>query len=1127
VDSLEPNRTALSSLPPRCVAGYEILGELGHGGMGVVYKARQLALNRLVALKMVRSAVVSRSEMTRFKTEASAVARLQHPNIVHIYEVGEYQGQPFFSLELLEGGSLDNQLDGRPLAAGPASRLVRTLALAIQAAHDKGIVHRDLKPANILLTAGTNLAAAGDSADSETLGIPKITDFGLAKYLHGSAVAGHTKSGAVLGTPSYMAPEQAEGHGDEVGPWTDTYALGAILYELLTGKPPFKARTVLETLEQVRSDDPVPPRRLQPKAPRDLETICLKCLAKDPKKRYASAQALAEDLRRFLAGESIHARPAGMLERVVKWAWRRPTAAGLLAVCVLGVLAVGTAIPLHIHQLRTRVAAATAKVEAKDREARRQELIADCQENLRLGEEKLNAAGRENGMLAQDRFTQVLNRLPEPLVASDEELLRLHQEAKLKLETATKRLDDADAADDADRRCREFFRLKDEAFFLLHRNLVPGSGAANLDQSARTAREALAQVGLAGASRELAPTLKFLGPRRREQLDTGLEEVTLMLAEALARPRPGDGPDAIRGRASDALAVLAWAAARGPIRTLAFHRRRTRYLWQQGGGVGPEPVVVGHGQPTTALDWFLAGRDKLVHSGNGAEAIHDFDRALDLEPDLFWAHFLCALACNQLERLADARVNLSACVRSRPNWVWSRLLRGYLRGQEGDTIGAEEDFAAALQHQPDDLARWALCLYRGALCLRHAIRDDEVLQAMRTWTLLGQSRLGLSLVPDPAAYLLGVAEKATPALGHQETLRAVKYFEEAVQLQPELYHGHSNLAEACTQMGALARAETELDKALVLAPDQADLYRQRARVRQQRHRLREALADLDKVLGLAGGGGQLAGKKAVPAPATVAADHRERAALLGRLERFPQALLACDAAVAACPEDAAAHRLRGEILLKLGCSEDALEALENYLRLTARPDVEVFRRRVQALANIGDLAGIPNEYERALKVQRDPALYAAQGWAYLVIQKLPQALADFEEALLRDRRLPEAYNGRGLVRALQGDYGAAVDDARKALSCGRDSYRVFYDAAVVFAQAAAAVSRRPPADAAVVRANYEGQAVDLLTAALDHMKAAQRRRFWRETVARDPYLVPLFHNDAFRRLEGEYAPARQ
>jgi WD40 repeat protein len=319
------------------VAGYEVLAELGRGGMGVVYKARQRRLDRVVALKMIRAGQGADGPgRKRFDGEARAVARLQHPNIVQIYEVGEADGQPFLALELVEGQSLAQRLDGSPWPARPAAALAEVLARAMHHAHARGVIHRDLKPSNVLLAGPPERC------------VPKVTDFGLARTLD---TAGETGTGAVLGTPSYMAPEQAEGHKG-VGPAADVYGLGAILYELLTGRPPFRADAPLQTLRQVVGAEPLRPRLLNPVVPRDLETVCLKCLHKGPKKRYASALDLAEDLRRFLAGEPVAARPAGALERGGRWARRRPALALLLAVLLLAPPAAVVALAEHNRQLR-------------------------------------------------------------------------------------------------------------------------------------------------------------------------------------------------------------------------------------------------------------------------------------------------------------------------------------------------------------------------------------------------------------------------------------------------------------------------------------------------------------------------------------------------------------------------------------------------------------------------------------------------------------------------------------------------------------------------------------------------------------------------------------------------------
>ncbi|HEY7315874.1 MAG TPA: protein kinase [Gemmataceae bacterium] len=310
------------------VAGYEILEEIGRGGMGVVYKARQIHLRRVVALKMILAgAHAGTREMARFHREAEAVARLRHPHIVRIYDIGEHEGRPFFALEYADRGSLAQHLDGRPLPPQLAAELVEKLARAVHYAHQHHIVHRDLKPANVLLAS----AEPGATPAHHPLAAcePKIADFGLAKQL--DTTQGQTQSGTILGTPSYMAPEQAGGKNRAIGPATDVYALGALLYELLTGRPPFLADTPVETMLLLVSKQAAAPRALVPRCPRDLETICLKCLEKEQGKRYDSAEALADDLRRFLRGESIHARRATVRERAGRWVRRHP----LTTVCLL------------------------------------------------------------------------------------------------------------------------------------------------------------------------------------------------------------------------------------------------------------------------------------------------------------------------------------------------------------------------------------------------------------------------------------------------------------------------------------------------------------------------------------------------------------------------------------------------------------------------------------------------------------------------------------------------------------------------------------------------------------------------------------------------------------------------
>jgi len=343
LSTLSGSSTPTSDRPQHfpTVPGYEILRLLGEGGMGVVYVARHVALDRLVALKTIPAGGATASAQARMRHEAAILAKLSHPNVVQVYEVGEANGQTYFSLELMLGGALDEQLLTGPMAPRAAAELIHKLAAALDATHRVGILHCDLKPANVLLAAD---------------GTPKVADFGLARQYQDDNRL--TRTGTVRGTPSYMAPEQADGLIGEFGPPVDVYALGGILYELLTGRPPFLAATLLDTLAQVRSQEPVPPSRFNPVVPRDLETICLKCLSKSPARRYPTAAALGDDIQRFLEGRPVLARRAAVPERVWRWCVRHPARAALIFVCVLsGVAAItgGIWVNWRLDQELTRV----------------------------------------------------------------------------------------------------------------------------------------------------------------------------------------------------------------------------------------------------------------------------------------------------------------------------------------------------------------------------------------------------------------------------------------------------------------------------------------------------------------------------------------------------------------------------------------------------------------------------------------------------------------------------------------------------------------------------------------------------------------------------------------------------
>jgi tetratricopeptide (TPR) repeat protein/tRNA A-37 threonylcarbamoyl transferase component Bud32 len=408
LDDTSRGRSERGLALPCSFGDYELLEELARGGMGVVYRARQKSANRLVAVKMIRAgALAAQEDVRRFRHEAETVANLDHPHIVPLYEVGEHDGQPYFSMKLVEGPSLAEQLPRYRADPRAAARLLVQIAQAVHHAHQRGVLHRDLKPSNILLSfsreppARAGPALAGGSRLNEVL-TPHVTDFGLAKRVETDS--GLTHSGMLVGTPSYMAPEQASGRQQALTTAADVYGLGAILYALLTGRPPFQGRTVMETLERVRQHEAAPPSRGNPGVDRDLETICLKCLEKDPARRYASAEAVAEELERWLNGEPIGARRAGPRERLWKWLRRRPALAALIGLGTTAVVGLVGGILWHNAQLQ---AAATREHQQAEQTRRERDLAEEERRWVRRAADDLYTQVAEKWLAHQPHLEPV------------------------------------------------------------------------------------------------------------------------------------------------------------------------------------------------------------------------------------------------------------------------------------------------------------------------------------------------------------------------------------------------------------------------------------------------------------------------------------------------------------------------------------------------------------------------------------------------------------------------------------------------------------------------------------------------------------------------------------------------
>ncbi|HMF20262.1 MAG TPA: protein kinase, partial [Gemmataceae bacterium] len=613
------------------VPGYTILDELGRGAMGVVYKAQQKGLNRLVALKMMLAGGhASAEQLARFHTEAKAVAHLQNPNIVQIYDVGEHDGLPYFSLEFVDGGTLHDRLGGKPQPPKSAAAMIETLARAMECAHQLGIIHRDLKPANVLITANNIL---------------KISDFGLAKRLEGED-SGQTRSGTLMGTPSYMSPEQARGDIRDIGPPADQYALGAMLYEMLTGRPPFQGASILDTLEQVRTHEPVPPSRLQPTVPRDLETICLRTLQKEPKKRYATTGDLAEDLRRFQAGEPILARPVGRIERTWRWCKRNPRVAVLTAcVSVLVLVALGSAFAIYRNMARD---AETVAETRKIAEGRQQQALNLVREGNFLGAKSL--LQRDDAVLVSSPALQDIR--------SDLERLQKQVDVYLDLK-----------------------RLSDKAHFACRFGSIEQKRKGH--EFCVEFSEILNQVeqGKGKAACGLPP----LTGQQQQLLKEDIFDVFLDAGQVEVDLAAGGTVEAHKAADKKAIAWFDRAAKILPD-TRAVYARRAGSWGRLGNKEADEADIAKAKsiQPTSAVDRYWHGYAHHVraqlHPEKAVywlgEELKEYAAFLLLRPDHFWGYFNYALCKAHLGDRYDAMIGFTNCIRIQPDSPWPFNNRG-------------------------------------------------------------------------------------------------------------------------------------------------------------------------------------------------------------------------------------------------------------------------------------------------------------------------------------------------------------------------------------------------------------------------------------------------------------------
>ncbi len=1045
---------------------YELLGELGRGGMGVVYKARHRGLNRLVALKMIRGAYADEIQIARFKIEAEAVATLRHPNILQIYDIGESEGSPYVALELLEGGSLADRLRGTSLPPKQAAEWMVPLVMAMDAAHRAGIVHRDLKSANILFS--------GD-------GVPKITDFGLAKRLEMDE--GQTHTGQIMGTPSYMAPEQARGDTKLAGPPADIYSLGAMLYEMLTGRPPFKGISAIETVKQVIEEEPISPSRVQYRVPRDLETICMKCLQKEPRKRYATAKDMADDLSRYLAGEPIKARRTPLVERAYKWTKRHPTAATLLFFGVVGfitLLSTGFLYWNNKRNLERNVLQHLARV------------------NEQTGIDLLQARdwmSKDDLIAAQGLLTRrqtILDGEDDIRLASQRErtaLLLADVEKGLAAEQA--RLADEEARAEIQKSYRRFLDHRKEALYR-DTQFTGVTLPANLELTRKAAEAALGVFGQGrgGDDWQQGPLPAALSQEEQAEVRDGCYELLLVLAEAVAAQGPA--------QVDRALSILESADRLRPEHSRAYFLTKASCLALRNDQDGKKRQLAQAEKlsPQTAFDFFLTGQQeyKLKHY---ADAIRDFETALRIKPHHFWAKCLQAICYIRTARPEAAKANLNACIETDGDFAWLYLLRGYASGQIGNRYQRALEDSPSHDPGPKKLAE-------------HEFNEAEA-------DFLAAADL-LKKAPDADLQFMFLMNRGLIRFQRGSFDGAAADYMEAIRLKKEPSLAHAGLGNVYQKLNKTSEAIEQFTQAIAARPDRSPLYRGRAAVRLER--ADSTLADRDQALAdLA-----MAIQHEDPKNPVLALDHTNRAKLFFRNERYEDVLKECKAALRILPDQVSAASVQAEqaqadalewqirALLKLRRYDEAIRSCDQAIARGKKSAV-FYELRGLAQAKDDNCPGAIRDYGLALEIRPgDPHLLNDRGWAYLQFDSAKLALVDFEAALKIDPADANAYSGRGTAHARLGNYRAAVADARAALHFGKTDPRLTYNAARIYALAAslAAGERGPNSRSALtLAAGYQEIALQLIREAIQREAPAGRAAFWRDIIQPDPALSAI------------------
>jgi serine/threonine protein kinase/Tfp pilus assembly protein PilF len=850
VGSIKPN-TGGSKFPN--VPGYDILGELGRGGMGVVYRAKQRGLGRMVALKMILGgANVNPEDIARFELEARAVGSMTHPNIVQVYEVSEFQGAPFFSLEFVDGGPLDSKLKSEPQPAEWCAQMMLQLSRGMAYAHSMQIIHRDLKPANVLITKD---------------GIGKIADFGLAKKM--DADDGKTRAGSIMGTPSYMPPEQASGETADIGPLADIYSLGAMFYEFLTGKPPFRGTTLLQTLEDVRNKEPVAPNVLVASVPLDLQTICLKCLEKDKAKRYPTADELADDIERFIKGEPILARPVGMYTKTLKWAKRNQAKAALIAVSAVA------AVTIFIGSITAAIMIRNSSIKemaARDAVDEKNKAIALELDGIR--NETTPALITANTLFDEKKFEEAKDILGKIVAkTSGKDLLKeIHYSASELLQKAEARIK-------ATTDMSLFSKHYDDALF--HSSDAMGNRMEARESSISEAAKGLSLVGI-NYIEDKEYKLKLpdhLSDAEKKHLTDEALELAVILARRNAMPLPDISAEELKKRSLESLEIMEktrgfakenhiFHLIKGDLLKTLSKLPEAQAEFEKAKTIAPE-------RPS---EFFFLGLGAF-NQNDYAAAQDFFEKAVRKDPDMFWANFLTAVCQVRQEQFAAARASLTSCIATRPNLGPAYLVRGIVDGKlmRGKTSPTDSDYSEAFE----DFKK----------AEKYGIPKFDV--------LVNEGNLFFEM---------------------NKFKDAQKNFEEAVKLKPNDPRGINNLALCYRKEGKNVEAIELFTKNIKANPISGDSYHWRglAYLDLQPKEIQKATEDF-----IQAGNLRYLNKDKIE-------DYLIAAELFYSTKNFEKALPLCNLAVQLNPSNSLSHLLKAKILLELNKFAESKTAFDDY-----------------------------------------------------------------------------------------------------------------------------------------------------------------------------------------------------